>query len=173
MIIKSDIECVCNYKESSKPSLPSGVIYYLETQSSNDIEYQRELKRKNRELAIDALLDNKIEEFNERDRTQSFEGAESTLGTISMVVKSVNTRANKFTGLNNLYETVLKKLESLTSSASAQLTQAKLPTTLTLNQTKDPNLTDFENHQTTSRRIITRLMSMSSFIDMTGRIGPA
>ena len=62
MIISvKDLEKICNYVESTKPSLPKGVMTFMDWDESPSEEYQRELKRKNRELAIDAIVDDKIE----------------------------------------------------------------------------------------------------------------
>ena len=67
-ITRDDLEKVCNYSENSKPSLPQGIIAYIDmVEDGPSDEYLRELKRKNRELAIDAVLDNKIEEFKNRE----------------------------------------------------------------------------------------------------------
>jgi hypothetical protein len=58
-------------------------------------------------------------------------------------------------------------LESLTSKSM------NIPQNLNVSIQKDPNLTDYENESSTSRKVITRLMMTSNLISSTGRTGPA
>jgi hypothetical protein len=60
----SDLKKICNYSDKQM-SLPNAQLMYVDMISSEDEEYQRIIKQKNRELSIDALLDNKVDELNE------------------------------------------------------------------------------------------------------------
>jgi hypothetical protein len=58
-------------------------------------------------------------------------------------------------------------LESLTSKPMT------IPQNLNVSIQKDPNLTDYENESSTSRKVTTRVMMTSNLISSTGRTGPA
>ena len=114
IITRDDLEKVCNYTENSKPSLPKGIIAYLDMVEEPNEEYKRELKRKNRELSIDAILDNKVEEFKNRESFLDPLENEGFMSTISAKVMSVNATASKFIDNNQLFSEIILKLESLT-----------------------------------------------------------
>jgi hypothetical protein len=61
----------------------------------------------------------------------------------------------------------MMSLEFLTSKPMV------VPQNLNVSIQKDPNLTDYENESSTSRRVITRIMMVSNLISSTSRIGPA
>ena len=87
IITRDDLEKVCNYSENSKPSLPQGIIHYIDmVEDGPNDEYLRELKRKNRELAIEAVLDNKVEEFKNRESFLDPLDNEGYMSTISAKV---------------------------------------------------------------------------------------
>ena len=48
-ILRSDIEKICNYVESNKPSLPVGNIFYMDNISSHDEWVINQHKRINRQ----------------------------------------------------------------------------------------------------------------------------
>ena len=168
MIISSkDLEKICNYVESTKPSLPQGVMTFMDWDESSNEEYQRELKRKNRELAIDAIIDDKVEEFKNREPFSNPLDNESYMMTITPKLNSINVQGKTYLDLFDIYNDVMMTLESLTSKSM------NIPQNLNVSIQKDPNLTDYENESSTSRKVITRLMMTSNLISSTGRTGPA
>ena len=168
MIISSkDLEKICNYIESTKPSLPQGVMTFMDWDESSNEEYQRELKRKNRELAIDAIIDDKVEEFKNREPFSNPLDNESYMMTITPKINSINVQGKTYLDLFDIYNDVMVTLESLTSKPMT------IPQNLNVSIQKDPNLTDYENESSTSRKVITRLMMTSNLISSTGRTGPA
>lgn len=166
MIISSkDLEKICNYIESTKPSLPQGVMTFIDWDEVPSEEYQRELKRKNRELAIDAIVEGKVEEFKNREPFSNPLDNESYMMTITPKLNSINVQGKTYLDLFDIYNDVT--LESLTSKSM------NIPQNLNVSIQKDPNLTDYENESSTSRKVITRLMMTSNLISSTGRTGPA
>ena len=167
MITSKDLEKVCNYVESTKPSLPQVQITFLDFQEDTNEEYQREIKRKNRELAIDAIVDGKVEEFKNREPFSNPLDNESHMMTITPKLNSINVQGKNYLDLTDIYTDVMMTLESLTSK------QMNIPQNLNVSIQKDPNLTDSENEMALSRRIVTRIMMTSNLISSTGRTGPA
>jgi hypothetical protein len=167
IITRDDLEKVCNYTENSKPSLPKGIIAYLDMVEEPNEEYKRELKRKNRELAIDAVLDNKIEEFKNRESFLDPLENEGFMSTISAKVMSVNATASKFIDNNQLFSEIILKLESLT------LKPMNIPQSLNLIIQNDPSLTHSENEMANSRKLMSKITMLSNLIAKTSRRGPA
>ena len=167
MITRDDLEKVCNYSENSKPSLPKGIIAYIDMVEEPNDEYQRELKRKNRELAIDAVLDNKVEEFKNRESFLDPLDNEGFMSTISAKIMSVNATASKFIDNNQLFDDIISKLESLTSNPMS------IPQSLNLIIQNDPSLTYSENEMSNSRKLMSKIMMLSNLIASTSRRGPA
>jgi hypothetical protein len=130
-------------------------------------EYQRELKRKNRELAIDAIVDGKVEEFKNREPFSNPLDNESYMITITPKLNSINVQGKTYLDLFDIYNDVMMTLESLTSKPMI------VPQNLNVNIQKDPNLTDYENDSSTSRKVITKMMMMRNLISSTSRTGPA
>jgi hypothetical protein len=166
-ITRDDLEKVCNYTENLKPSLPQGIIAYIDMVEEPNDEYKRELKRKNRELAIDAVLDNKIEEFKNRESFLDPLENEGFMSTISAKVMSVNATASKYIDNNQLFKEIILKLESLTS------TPMNLPQSLNLIIQNDTSLTYSENEMVNSRKLMSKIMMLSNLIATTSRRGPA
>ena len=168
MIISSkDLEKVCNYVESTKPSLPQVQMVFMDFAEEPNDEYKRALKRKNRELAIDAILDDKVEEFKNRESFGNPLDNEGYIATISPKLNSINVQGKTYLDLTDIFTDVMNTLESLTSSSM------NIPQNLNIHIQKDTNLTDFENESSTSRRVITRMMMINNLIASTGRTGPA
>lgn len=167
MITSKDLEKVCNYVESTKPSLPKSVITFMDFEESTTEEYQRELKRKNRELAIEAVLDNKVEEFKNRDSFLNPLDNEGYMSTISPKINSINVQGKTYLDLFDIYNDVMVTLESLTSKPMT------IPQNLNVSIQKNSNLTDYENESSTSRKVMTRIMMTSNLISSTSRTGPA
>ena len=168
MIISvKDLEKVCNYVESTKPSLPKIVMNFIDFEESTTEEYQRELKRKNRELVIDAIVDDKVEEFKNREPFSNPLDNESYMMTITPKLNSINVQGKTYLDLFDIYNDVMITLESLTSKPMV------IPQNLNVSIQKDSNLTDYENESSTSRKVITKIMMMRNLISSTSRTGPA
>jgi hypothetical protein len=167
MITSKDLEKVCNYVESTKPSLPQVQMTFMDWVEEPNEEYQRELKRKNRELAIEAVLDNKVEEFKNRDSFLNPLDNEGYMRTISPKLNSINVQGKTYLDLSDIYNDIMMTLESLTSIPMST------PQNLNVIIQKDPSLTDSENEMALSRRVITRIMMTANLIASTGRTGPA
>ena len=167
MITSKDLEKVCNYVESTRPSLPQAQMTFLDFQEEPNEEYQRELKRKNRELAIEAVLDNKVEEFKNRDSFLNPLDNEGYMSTISPKLNSINVQGKTYLDLTDIYTDIMMTLESITSVPMIT------PQNLNINIQKDPTLTDSENEMALSRRVMAKIMLISNFIASTGRTGPA
>ena len=168
MIISSkDLEKICNYVEYTKPSLPKIQMNFIDYVEEPNEEYQRELKRKNRELAIEAVLDNKVEEFKNREPFSNPLDNEGYMSTISPKLNSINVQGKTYLDLTDIYTDVMMTLESLTSITMTT------PQNLNIIIQKDPSLTDSENEMALSRKVMTRMMMTSNLIASTGRTGPA
>jgi len=168
MIISAkDLEKICNYVESTKPSLPQCVMNFIDFEESSTEEYKRELKRKNRELAIDAIVDDKVEEFKNREPFSNPLDNESYMMTITPKLNSINVQGKTYLDLFDIYNDVMMTLESLTSKPMT------IPQNFNVSIQKDPNLTDYENESSTSRKVITKIMMMRNLISSTARTGPA
>ncbi len=166
MIISSkDLEKVCNYVESTKPSLPQAVMTFMDWQEEPNEEYLRALKSKNRGLAIDAILDDKIEEFNNRENSPL--DNEGFIFTISPKINSMNVQGKNYYELGEIFKDVMITLDSLTSKPM------NIPQNLNITIQKDSNLSDYENEMSISRKVISKIMMISNLIASTGRTGPA
>lgn len=166
-ISSKDLEKICNYVESTKPSLPQVQMMFMDWVEEPNEEYQRELKRKNRELAIDAIVDDKVEEFKNREPFSNPLDNEGFMSIISPKINSINVQGKTYLDLTDIYTDIMKTLESLTS------TPMSVPQNLNVVYQKDSNLTDSENEMALSRRVITRIMMTSNLLASSGRTGPA
>jgi hypothetical protein len=54
------LKVITNFSEK-EVNIPQISVTYVDMISSDDDEYLREVKQKNRELVVDAILDNKVE----------------------------------------------------------------------------------------------------------------
>ena len=168
MIISvKDLEKICNYVESIKPSLPQCVMNFIDYVEDSNEEYKRELKRKNRELVIDAIVDDKVEEFKNKDSFLNPLDNEGYMMTITPKLNSINVQGKTYLDLFDIYNDIMMTLDSLTSKPII------IPQNLNVSIQKDPNLTDYENESLTSRKVMTRIMMTSNLISSTGRVGPA
>jgi len=166
-ISSKDLEKICNYVESTKPSLPQSVMTFIDWDEVPNEEYQRELKRKNRELAIDAIVEGKVEEFKNREPFSNPLDNESYMMTITPKLNSINVQGKTYLDLFDIYNDIMMTLESLTSKPMI------IPQNLNVSIQKDSNLTDSENEMALSRKVITRIMMTSNLISSTSRTGPA
>ena len=168
MIISvKDLEKICNYVESTKPSLPQCVMNFIDYVEDSNEEYKRELKRKNRELAIDAIVDDKVEEFKNKDSFLNPLDNEGYMMTITPKLNSINVQGKTYLDLFDIYNDIMMTLDSLTSKPII------IPQNLNVSIQKDPNLTDYENESSTSRKVMMRVIMTSNLISSTGRTGPA
>ena len=145
-------------------------VHYLDMISSDDEENLRKIKQKNRELAVDAILEGKIEEYqNGKDSLLSELRTDGDYTTISMKVFSMNVNSTSYNTDDDIYKAVISFLD--------QNTKSKKTTAVSFNSnTKGPNkpldvkLTgDLEQDR---RRVTTKIMMSSNIIAMNGRIGP-
>ena len=166
-ISSKDLEKICNYVESTRPSLPQAQMTFMDWIEEPNEEYKRELKRKNRELAIDAIVDGKVEEFKNREPFSNPLDNEGYMATISPKLNSINVQGKTYLDLFDIYNDVMMTLESLTSKPMI------VPQNLNVFIQKDPNLTDYENDSSTSRKVITKIMMTRNLISSTSRTGPA
>jgi hypothetical protein len=164
----TNIEKICNYSEDTKnPYQPSISISYIDMITEDEDAQLRELKRENRELAIDIILDEKDEsEWENRNNLPNTGFGSGYTSTISPKIFTVNTRAQKFTSFKDLEYEVFNKLEILTKNVPTSI--AKLPGN-TLNITI-PTDNDSEAFR---RRVLTKITMCSNFIAMESAKGIA
>jgi hypothetical protein len=157
----TNIEKICNYSEDTKnPYQPSISISYIDMITEDEDAQLRELKRENRELAIDIILDEKDEsEWENRNNLPNTGFSSGYTSTISPKIFTVNTRAQKFTSFKDLECEVFNKLEILTKNVPSSI--AKLAgNTLNLNIPTDNDSEAFR------RRVLTKITMCSNFIAM-------
>lgn len=175
-----DISILCNYQESSTPINPSSKLMYIDMKTDMDESYLREIKKKNRGLAIDAILEDKVEEYNNRQKTNNWPPdieSESPFGsgytpTISPTVYSIGlSNPYKFQSHEDIWDRLILMFESNTKTPHSFLATNGISQ---LSYQKDNTISEFENSQKFSRKLLTRVMSISSMIAASlSRIGPA
>lgn len=166
-ISSKDLEKVCNYVESTKPSLPKAQMNFMDWVEEPNEEYQRELKRKNRELAIDAIIEDKVEEFKNREPFSNPLDNESYMMTITPKLNSINVQGKTYLDTSDIYVDIMNTLESLTSKPM------NTPQNMNIIIQNNPNLTDSENEMEICRKVLTKIILLSNYIASTGRTGPA
>jgi hypothetical protein len=161
MTTKSNIEKICNYSEDTKnPYQPTISLNYIDMITEDEDAKLRELKRENRELAIDIILDEKDEsEWENRNNLPMTDELYTT--TISPKMFSVNTRAQKFTSFEDLEYEVFSKLETLTKNVPTS--KSLLNNTLNLTIPTDNNLDSFESFK---RSVLTKITMCGNFVAM-------
>ena len=162
-----DLEKICNYSENSKASLPNGIIYYLEFVESDTEEYKNLVKSKRRDLTIDAILEDKIDEWTDSETWGIDLDQEGYTRSISPQMKSLTVKSQKFIDNQTLYYDIVKKLESLTNQP---MTNQQNMNVIIKN---NPNLTSYDNDNSNFRKIISKIMMLNSMVAMDSRIGPA
>jgi hypothetical protein len=162
-----DLEKICNYSENSKASLPNGIIYYLEFVESDTEEYKNLVKSKRRDLTIDAILEDKIDEWIDSETWGIDLDQEGYTRSISPQMKSLTVKSQIFIDNQTLYYDIVKKLESLTNQP---MTNQQNMNVIIKN---DPNLTSYDNDNSNFRKIISKIMMLNSMVAMDSRIGPA
>jgi hypothetical protein len=177
---KDKLKSITSFKEELDKTSPSQAkIMYMEMISDDDEEYMREIKSRNRDLAIDILLDDKDEsewgnrhilpERKDVDVSSQYNTG-SYMGVISPKIMSMNVTGKQFISYEDIYSQVINFLEKQTQNGK---TLYNLPASaLTFTSTNDPNKTDLENEEANSRKVITKMMMASNIIAQYGRIGP-
>lgn len=177
---KDKLKTITSFREElDKQALPQAQIMYIDMISEDDEEYMRELKKQNRDLAIDILLDEKEEsEWSNRHITVERDEDVSSLynnpskysGVIAPKVMSMNVQSKQFTGYENLYSEVIEFLENQTQNGKTLYNVTS--SSLTFTPSNDVDKTYEENEAINSRKIITKIMMASNIISTQGRIGP-
>jgi len=168
-VTKSDLSFISNYIESDKPSLPQLQFNYIDMVESESEEAILARKSKNRELAIDAIVEGKIEEFNNREiqSQRNFEtDSLSGMSIISPVIKTVTVTGVNYISNDEIYYAIIKKLDLLSSQ---QMKSGSMDIKLENNN----DLSYSENLNHFARKIITKIMSCSNKIAVESRLGPA
>ena len=164
----SNIEKICNYTEDTKPYQPTIALSYIDMVTEDEDSYQREIKRQNRELAIDIILDEKDEsEWENRNNIKIGFNSDYT-STISPKLLSVNTIAKNFTSFEDLEYEVLTKLESLTKNKP--VSNNSMVNTLDITISNISSSYDFEELQ---RRVVSKIMACTNLVSMESRKGTA
>jgi len=164
--MKEKLKNICNYSEKQINGNLTQLMY-VDIFSSEDEEYQRMIKQQNRELAVDAILDDKVEELNifrenqVTDVSQQY-NATTQMGIISPKIMQINMTAKKFQTYQKLWNEVIDFLNKNT----------KNPKNLQhRNQGLDIKLQG--DYDTDYRKIMSKTLMSSNIIAMDGRIGPA
>lgn len=165
----SDIKLICNYKENSNPSLPKGIIYYLDTLSSEDEWVINEAKRRNRQSAINSLLDEEQEDYTELPWPIP-EGDLSNGTVLSPRVMSQSVTAKNFIDYNYLYDDIISHLENITSKPMKKCQIH--PYDINLKLTNGSSSTNLENFDSNLRKIITKMTFLKNILSMKSRLGP-
>jgi len=178
---KDKLKLITSFREElDKTSLPKAQIVYIEMISEEDEVYMRELKSRNRDLAIDILLDDKDEsewenrhilpERKDIDVSSQYNNGSQYMGVVAPKIMSMNVTGKQFISYEDVYSQVIDFLEKQTQNGK---TLYNLPSSaLTFISTNDPNKTNLENEEVNSRRLITKIMMASNIIAQYGRIGP-
>ena len=163
--MKEDLKKICNYSDKQM-SHPTAQLMYVDAFSSEDEEYKRMVKRQNRELVVDAILDDKVEELNIFKENQVTDVSQqynptSQMGIISPKIIKINLTAQRFESYEKLWNEVIDFLNQNTQG----------PKNLKLrNQGLDYKL--INEYETDYRKIISKILMSSNIIAMDGRIGP-
>ena len=159
----NEIKNICNYSDKQM-SLPKSQLMYIDMISSEDEEYQRQIKRQNRELVVDAILDDKVDELNIFRQNQVVDvssqyNPSSTMGVISPKIMQINMTSQRFESYDKVWNEIVDFLNKNTQNPKV------------INQSLDITLQgDFEVDY---RKIISKILMSSNIIAMDGRIGPS
>ena len=120
--MKEDLKKICNYSDKQM-SHPTAQLMYVDAFSSEDEEYKRMVKRQNRELVVDAILDDKVEELNlfKENQVTGFFG--STLCLSTKGLKLINLLKNKY----KTFEDLLKEKSMITDCYLNEIICTKEP----------------------------------------------
>lgn len=162
---KDKLKNICNYSEENKSMPPKVAFSYMDFVYEND-ELKREIKRKHRNLAIDTVLD-EVEENGDYSESNVSEYIDDTFGTIiSPKIMSLNATSKSYLDDEELYNIVINFLEVNTKQKHT------MPLSLDYVATNNPHSTLEENIQINFRKIVTKVMHVSNYIAIEGRVGP-
>jgi hypothetical protein len=158
-ISSKDLSLISNFTESKQPSLPQMMFSYIGIEDSEEVKLAR--KRKNRGLAIDAIVENKVEEFNNREMANDYEPLDSLSGMsiITPRIKQIRVSTINYLSNDEIYTSIMKKIEQL---SSLQMTGQNM-------DLKE----ETEDIQSFGRKVITRVMLANNNIATESRLGPA
>ncbi len=161
-----DIKYLSSYKESDFSTGRN--ITFLEMVSSYDPKEIARIKSKNRDLAIDAIVDDKVEEYENRAESlhkwPDVNSIENTYPTyITPVFRKIKIVPKKFISYSDCYNEIIDHIESSTQISNQP----------DLTYVNDSNYSDSENLNMFSRRLITRIVASGSAIAVESRIGHA
>lgn len=150
------IKLVTNYDErvvnSTFLQLP-----YLDCVSPEDEELIRQIKQKNRELKIDAVIDGKEKELKE-SMSDWGEVPQSDNQIFSMKVFSMNIPSKRLESYDKVWTEILNLIDNSTKNQKKS------------NQNLDVQISgDFEVDK---RKVIGKIVMSSNIISMEGRMGP-
>lgn len=177
-----DISIICNYQESVTPINPNSSISFIDMKTpEDDEEYLRELRMKNRGLAIEAVLDDKVEEYENReicpDYLENITTQSSGFGIVSPMVHSIGLpKPSKFKSYDDLWNVVMNHIETNTQNVHPFMQKVTMGVNQSPNfsYTPDTTKTDEENQNARSRKLLSRIMMASNAIASTlTRRGPA
>jgi hypothetical protein len=166
---RGNIEKICNYTEDTKnPYQPSISLSYIDMVTEDEDVYQREIKRQNRELAIDIILDEKNEsEWENRNNNIGFGFDSGYTSTISPKIFRVNTIGKNFTSFEDLENEVFIKLENLTKNKP--VSNNSMVNSLDIVISSLNSLYDFEALQ---RKVVSKIMACKNIVEMENKKGP-
>ena len=125
-----------------------------------------EQKRRNRQTVINNVLDEKQEEYNDLDWLPQGVGDNEVT---SPRVMSQNVTAKRFISEDLLYDDIISQLDKITSNPMKKCQIHSQDITLKL--TDDKSLTSFENMDSNSRKLITKMTYLSNILSMKSRLG--
>ena len=161
---KDKLKKICNYSEENKSMPPNVAVSYMDFVYEND-ELKREIKRKHRNLAIDTILD-EVEENGDYSESNVSELGDTSFGTISPKIMSLNITSQSYLDDEELYNKVIDFLEVRTKQKHT------MPISLDYVATNNPHSTLKENIEINFRKIVTKIMHASNYIATEGRVGP-
>ena len=166
-ILRSDLEKICNYVESDKPSLPKQIVHYIDYITPQDEWYINQLKRINRQNVINEVLDE--EDDSDESDFLPFSGGNDDIGVVTPSIMTLPVTGNKFIDYKELYKDILVYIDNLTNSPMKTWTKSSLD----LQIQNNTNISNHENILSISRRLLTKITFCGNLIAMTGRMGPA
>jgi len=163
----NEIKNICNYSDKQM-SLPKSQLMYIDMISSEDEEYQRQIKRQNRELVVDAILDDKVDELNIFRQNKVVDvssqyNTSSTMGVVSPKIMQINMTSQRFESYDKVWNEVVDFLNKNTQNQKSK-SNGSLPSL---------DITLQGEFEVDYRRIITKIQMCSNIIAMDGRIGTA
>lgn len=181
MTFKDKLKTLTSFREElDKTSLTKAQIMYVEMVSDDDDEYMRELKSRNRDLAIDILLDDIDEsewenrhilpEKKDVDVSSQYNTGSQYMGVIAPKIMSMNVVGRNFISYEDVYSQVIDFLEKQTKNCKTLNNVTS--SALTFTRSNDVDKTYEENETINSRKIITKIMMASNIIATHGKIGP-